>query len=146
MCAQRRTASTGRRSRNQRGTAARQQPGTGGAATATLEQGITADVASASERPVATSARPARPVKAEQSSEKVTDKPRAAQAQPSGTNQRLAGARRLIDDTRAELRRVTWPDRETTMRLTMLVVAVAAVMGAALGGLDFVLFQLFEIL
>jgi preprotein translocase SecE subunit len=33
----------------------------------------------------------------------------------------------------SELSKVTWPDRETAWRLTMLVIGVAAVMGVFLG-------------
>ena len=33
----------------------------------------------------------------------------------------------------SELAKVTWPDRQTTWRLTLLVIAVATVMGVFLG-------------
>ncbi len=35
-----------------------------------------------------------------------------------------------------ELRKVAWPSREDTMHLTVVVVVVAVMIGAALGGLD----------
>ncbi len=44
----------------------------------------------------------------------------------------------------AEIRKVIWPDRETTRNLTLLVIAVSLVLGILLGGIDFVLFELFE--
>lgn len=49
-------------------------------------------------------------------------------------------------DTVAELKKVTWPDRETTKNLTLVVIAISAVLGALLGGLDWVLQQLFALI
>jgi preprotein translocase subunit SecE len=46
-------------------------------------------------------------------------------------------------DTLAELKKVTWPDRETTKNLTIVVIAISAVLGAFLGGLDWILQQIF---
>jgi preprotein translocase subunit SecE len=57
---------------------------------------------------------------------------------------RFEGLRRFIRDTMAEIRKVIWPDRETTRNLTLLVIAVSLVLGILLGGIDFVLFELFE--
>ena len=37
-------------------------------------------------------------------------------------------------DTVAELKKVTWPDKETTKNLTIVVIAISAVLGALLGG------------
>jgi preprotein translocase subunit SecE len=58
----------------------------------------------------------------------------------------VARLRRWYNDTRAELRRVTWPDRETVRNLTIIVIAVSAFLGLLLGGIDYVLLQLFEAL
>jgi preprotein translocase subunit SecE len=49
-------------------------------------------------------------------------------------------------DTVAELKKVTWPDKETTKNLTLVVIGISAVLGALLGGLDWVLQQLFALL
>ena len=49
-------------------------------------------------------------------------------------------------DTVSELKKVTWPDRETTKNLTLIVIAVSTVLGALLGGLDWVMQQLFALL
>lgn len=49
-------------------------------------------------------------------------------------------------DTIAELKKVTWPDRETTKNLTIVVIAISAVLGAFLGGLDWILQQIFAAL
>ena len=50
----------------------------------------------------------------------------------------------IIRDTRSEIKKITWPDRETTRKLTLLVLGVSVVLGLALGGIDFFLFRLFE--
>ncbi len=61
-------------------------------------------------------------------------------------NERLAGVTRYLTDTRAELRRVTWPDQLTLRNLTVVVIAVSALMGLLLGGIDFILLKIFEAL
>lgn len=57
---------------------------------------------------------------------------------------RFEGLRRFIRDTMAEIKKVIWPDRETTRNLTLLVIAVSLVLGILLGGIDYVLYELFE--
>jgi preprotein translocase SecE subunit len=47
-------------------------------------------------------------------------------------------------DVVSELRRVTWPTRHETTRLTLMVIAVAAVIGAFLGLFDLAFARLFE--
>ena len=59
---------------------------------------------------------------------------------------RFTGIERYLKDTRAELRRVTWPDQQTVRNLTAVVIGVSIVMGLLLGGIDFVLYKLFEAL
>ncbi|HEX5141470.1 MAG TPA: preprotein translocase subunit SecE [Dehalococcoidia bacterium] len=41
-----------------------------------------------------------------------------------------------IDDIISELKKVTWPTRDETMYLTMVVIVVAVLVGALLGGVD----------
>ena len=43
---------------------------------------------------------------------------------------------RMFGDVVSELRRVTWPTRQETMRLSLMVIAVSAVIGAFLGVVD----------
>ena len=43
---------------------------------------------------------------------------------------------RVFGEIYSELRRVTWPTREETTRLTIMVVAVSAVIGIFLGLVD----------
>jgi preprotein translocase subunit SecE len=70
----------------------------------------------------------------------------AAREQGGRQSERLNGIKQYIADTRAELRRVTWPDQVTLRNLTIVVIAVSAVMGLLLGGIDFVLLRVFEAL
>ena len=49
---------------------------------------------------------------------------------------RKAFSVRAFGEVLSELRRVTWPTREETMRLTFMVIAVAAVIGVFLGLVD----------
>lgn len=60
------------------------------------------------------------------------------------SGERTEGLRRFVRETRAEINKVVWPDRETTRNLTLLVIALSVVLGILLGGLDYVLFQIFE--
>ncbi|MBI4057955.1 preprotein translocase subunit SecE, partial [Candidatus Microgenomates bacterium] len=45
----------------------------------------------------------------------------------------------FLKEVREELNKVTWPNREQTIRYTVLVILVALVVGVFLGGLDFIL-------
>ena len=58
--------------------------------------------------------------------------------------ERMSGVQKFYNDTSSEIRKVVWPDRETTRNLTIVVIAMSIIMGFLLGGIDFVLFRLFE--
>ena len=49
-------------------------------------------------------------------------------------------------DTRGELRKTSWPTRAQATNMTMIVLAVTAIMAAALGALDFVFSQLIRLI
>ena len=58
---------------------------------------------------------------------------------------RRRGRFAFISEVYNELTRVTWPDRQTAFRLTLLVIGVAAVMGVFLGLIwDTILTELVE--
>ena len=59
---------------------------------------------------------------------------------------RRAFSFRMVGEVVSELRRVTWPTREETLRLTIMVIAVSAVIGAFLGAVDLVFVRLFELI
>jgi preprotein translocase subunit SecE len=67
-------------------------------------------------------------------------------AQDRASTSRLAGLKQLVRDTKNEIKKVTWPDRETTRNLTIVVIALAALLGALLGGIDAVFVRLWEAL
>ena len=64
--------------------------------------------------------------------------PRAAtRAVPARAKRGILSWRpRWITDIITELRKVVWPSRQDTVHLTVVVLVVAAIIGAALGGLD----------
>ncbi|MGH2549011.1 MAG: preprotein translocase subunit SecE [Thermomicrobiales bacterium] len=96
----------------------------------------------------------ARQVRAAGTQGKPATTPKPAQApknQDSGKEksafaQRGERVAQVVRDTRSELRKVTWPDRDTTRNLTLLVIGVSTVLGLLLGGIDFGLLKLFEAL
>ena len=49
-------------------------------------------------------------------------------------------------DTVSELKKVTWPDKETTKNLTLVVIGISAALGVMLGGIDWVMQQLFALI
>ncbi len=57
---------------------------------------------------------------------------------------RRAMSLRSVGEIIAELRRVTWPTRQETMRLTLMVLAVSGTIGVFLGLVDIVLDRLFR--
>jgi len=57
---------------------------------------------------------------------------------------RLGGIQGLFRDTMIEIRKVSWPDQQTTRSLTMLVIAMAVILGALLGGIDAIFVRLWE--
>ncbi len=93
------------------------------------------------------SARPTEAAPAPRTPRPATDRGRAgAPERRSVLADRTQGIRKLYNDTRAEMRKITWPDRETTRNLTIVVIAISVALGLLLGGIDFVLFQLFQAL
>lgn len=42
-----------------------------------------------------------------------------------------------IRETIVELKKVTWPSRQTTMKLTGIVIAISAIVAIYVGGLDY---------
>lgn len=59
---------------------------------------------------------------------------------------RTQGIRTLARDSWSEMKKVNWPDRDTTRNLTVVVIGISTVLGIALGGLDFLLQKLFEVM
>jgi preprotein translocase subunit SecE len=74
------------------------------------------------------------------------DRERQADAERSAYGSRIDQIKKQWFDTVAELKKVTWPDQETTKNLTLVVIAISAALGALLGGLDWILQQLFALI
>ena len=141
MSAQRRSSGTNRRARG-RAASSRTQ-----ASTATLEPVVKSPAAATS----SVAAQPERPRLAGRSAEDArqgSERTRGQRADQGGNalRGRFTGIERYLKDTRAELRRVTWPDQQTVRNLTAVVVGVSIAMGLLLGGIDFVLYKLFAAL
>ena len=68
--------------------------------------------------------------------------------QSSRSNQRSSNGPsfRFFTDIVGELRRVTWPSKEETMRLSLMVISVAVVIGAFLGLIDMGFGRLFSVI
>lgn len=90
-------------------------------------------------RAASTQAKPAQTGKPAQS-------PKNQEKEKGVLAQRGERVAQIVRDTRSELRKVTWPDRETTRKLTLLVIGVSTVLGLLLGGIDYGLLKLFEVL
>lgn len=128
MAAQRRSATRQRK----RGTQAARP--VDAAATATVEAAAPAQSAEPKKQPVATKSQ-------------VVAKPTASAPARQASKFRTTWEklRKGFQNTVSEIKKVTWPDSETTRNLTALVIAMSTVLGLLLGGIDYLLLRLFEL-
>jgi len=49
-------------------------------------------------------------------------------------------------ETRDELKKVVWPTRQETIRLTLVVIIISLIVGLFLGGLDFIFVKIIGII
>lgn len=49
-----------------------------------------------------------------------------------------------LRESRAELAKVNWPNRATTIRLTIVVIVFSAIVTAMIGSIDFVFSQILQ--
>ncbi len=73
-------------------------------------------------------------------------RPRPAPAAPAQKTGRIARLQTQIRDIQSELRKVTWPTREETRNLTIVVIGISVFLGAVLGGMDFFLAYIYQII
>lgn len=52
----------------------------------------------------------------------------------------------FLQEVKAEIEKVVWPSREQTIRYSILVIVVAVAVGMFLGGLDYILTKITEVL
>jgi preprotein translocase subunit SecE len=75
----------------------------------------------------------------------VLSAPKVARQAPRQRRGFLAFLRpRWVEDIISELRKVTWPTRQDTVNLTMVVIVVSVAVGLALGGIDILFNWLIE--
>lgn len=53
---------------------------------------------------------------------------------------------KFIKETVNELKKVTWPTRAETIKLTIVVIVISLVVGAFIGGLDYVMIMITSLL
>ena len=73
-------------------------------------------------------------------------KPAARTVMRPDFGMRGRGFGQFLIEVRSELRKVVWPTREESTKLTSLVVGISIVVGFFLGGLDFLFTKFFELL
>lgn len=115
------------------------------AASVPREEGTATIAASGGAVASAPSPRPATPP-APRPAKPATPKGKEQETKSGALAERTGRIRKIFDDTRAEMKKITWPDRETTRNLTIVVIGISIALGILLGGMDYVLFQLFEAL
>lgn len=59
---------------------------------------------------------------------------------------RTQSIRDLFRDSWSEMKKVNWPDQQTTRNLTFLVIGLSIVLGILLGSIDYVLQRVFSAL
>ena len=52
----------------------------------------------------------------------------------------------FVRETRDELKKVVWPTRQETIRLTLVVILISLIVGLFLGGLDFIFVKIIGII
>ncbi|HUW24201.1 MAG TPA: preprotein translocase subunit SecE [Patescibacteria group bacterium] len=57
-----------------------------------------------------------------------------------------ANPAKFFGEVKAELLKVTWPGREEVTRLTAVVIIISLVVGAFIGGLDFIFTKIIELI
>ncbi len=92
------------------------------------------------------SSRPPMPEQPKPSRPPMPEKPKPAAESKNPVVQRFGGLERWYQDTASEMRKIVWPDRETTKNLTIVVIGISVVLGILLGGIDYFLQAIFEAL
>ena len=69
---------------------------------------------------------------------------RPARSRGAEPNSPIKRVRTLVRDTMTEIRKVSWPDTQTTRNLTLAVIGTATALGLLLGGIDALFVRLWE--
>ncbi len=81
--------------------------------------------------------------KAARKDEREDDKGTRSARRPQPTTRRDVRPQ-FFREVSSELRKVTWPTREQTVNLTLLVIAVSLIVGFVLGAVDWVFLQIID--
>lgn len=77
---------------------------------------------------------------------KQAPQPNKSHQAPSRVRQRYEGARKYWRETYSEMKKITWPDNDTTRNLTIVVIAISVVLGLVLGGVDAAFVRLWHLI
>lgn len=58
----------------------------------------------------------------------------------------IKGIIRYLSEVRSEMSKVTWPSRNQTVKMTIIVLIVSVIVGILIGGLDLLLTRFFGVL
>jgi preprotein translocase subunit SecE len=61
-------------------------------------------------------------------------------------SERTEGIRKLARETYSETKKIIWPSQEETRNLVIVVIGISVFLGLLLGGIDYVLYQIFQAL
>lgn len=61
-------------------------------------------------------------------------------------SERTEGISKLARETYAETKKIIWPSQEETRNLVIVVIGISVFLGLLLGGIDYVLYQIFQAL
>ncbi|HET8524616.1 MAG TPA: preprotein translocase subunit SecE [Thermomicrobiales bacterium] len=81
----------------------------------------------------------------QQRAAKVSAKAKANEVKVHPLAQRFERVQRLYRETRAEMTKINWPDKDTTRNLTIVVIGISFVLGILLGGVDYIFFKLLQL-
>ena len=84
------------------------------------------------------------PVVAKPGRMQAADRPRPVRTAPRRTPPFIEISVQFLKDVRAEMNRVSWPDRQTVIASSVVVVFVLTVTALYLGGIDLVFAKLLE--
>ena len=81
------------------------------------------------------------------SSSKAEKRTRSAKPKGEAPKQNIIAVRTerlrgFVQDTTSEMKKINWPDQETTRNLTIVVIGISVALGILLGGIDFLLIKL----
>ena len=58
----------------------------------------------------------------------------------------VKGIIQYLSEVRSEMSKVTWPSRDQTVKMTIIVLIVSVIVGVLIGGLDLLLTRFFGVL